>query len=226
MNVVAPRQARLIVEVIFDFVCPWSYLGVHRLSLLQMRRPDLAIQLVWWPFLLNPDMPRGGMSRMDYALRKFGGEDRARRLFKAIRDVGAADGLQFEFDRIRRTPSSIDAHRLIRFAESSAVAEALVLSIFRAYFHDGADIGKHEVLVSLAAQTGLDRRTVSEFLASDEAIECVHSDNLQAHRLGINGVPCFVIDQSRAIAGAQEPEVLEKLCDLVKAESPADVWST
>jgi len=77
------------------------------------RRPDIVFELVWRPFLLNPDMPRVGMARPDYVVRKFGGEDRARRLYATISEVGRNEGVLFRFDRIRRTPSSIDAHRLV-----------------------------------------------------------------------------------------------------------------
>ena len=229
MNMVAPRQTRLVIEVIFDFVCPWCYLGVHRLSQLRARRPDLAIQPVWRPFLLNPDMPRIGMDRADYALRKFGGEERARRLYAAISEIGAADGLVFDFTRITRTPSSVDAHRLLRFAMSvagGAATERLVLEIFQAYFREGRDIGRREILAQLAAAVGLDIESARNFLTHDAVTEDVHADNLQAHRLGINGVPFFVIEQSNAIAGAQEPEVLERLCDLAAAGLMADQWAS
>ncbi len=229
MNMVAPRQTKLVIEVIFDFVCPWCYLGVHRLSQLRARRPDLAIQPVWRPFLLNPDMPRIGMSRVDYALRKFGGEERARRLYAAISEIGAADGLVFDFAQITRTPSSVDAHRLLRFAMSVAggvTTERLVLAIFRGYFREGLDIGRRDMLTHLAAGVGLDVELTRNFLAHDAVTEDVHADNLQAHRLGINGVPFFVIEQNNAIAGAQEPEVLERLCDLAASGLMVDHWAS
>ena len=148
MNVLAPPKARLGVEVVHDLICPWCYLGVRRLFRTLQRRPDLLCDLTWRPFLLNPDMPRAGMARTDYVIRKFGGEDRARRLYASITEIGHAEGVQFRFDRIRRTPSSVDAHRL-----------------------------------------------------------------------GINGVPCFVVGGRHAIAGAQEPEVIERLLDVAAVEA-------
>lgn len=214
MNILSPPPARLSVEVVHDFVCPWCYLGVQRLSALLERRRDLAVDLLWRPFLLNPDMPRSGMSRTDYMIRKFGAEDRARRLYASIAELGAAEGIAFNFAAIRRTPSSVDAHRLVRYAARFGVADVLVRRIFRAHFVEGADIGESAVLVQLAAAAGLDPLVVGAFLASEEGVEFVHSENLHAHRLGINGVPCFLIDGEHAIAGAQETEVLERLIDL------------
>jgi predicted DsbA family dithiol-disulfide isomerase len=214
MNILAPFPARLVIEVVYDFVCPWCYLGVKRLSLLLARRRDLSVEMVWRPFLLNPDMPRSGMARSDYMIRKFGAEERGRRLYSSITDLGAAEGIEFNFAAIRRTPSSVDAHRLIHHAQAFGAADILVDKIFRAHFVEGLDIGAPATLARLAAAQGMDARATALFLASSEATEFVHAENLHAHRLGINGVPCFLIDGEHAIAGAQEVEVLERLLDL------------
>jgi predicted DsbA family dithiol-disulfide isomerase len=214
MNILAPLPARLVIEIVYDFVCPWCYLGVKRLFFLLQRRQDLAVELVWRPFLLNPDMPRAGMSRTDYMIRKFGAEDRARRLYASIAELGAAEGILFDFAAIRRTPNSVDAHRLIRYAGKSDVADQLVERIFGAHFIDGADIGSQALLTQLAAEQGMDATATAAFLGASDGTEFVHAENLHAHRLGINGVPCFVIDGEHAIAGAQEAEVLERLVDL------------
>ena len=214
MNVLAPIPAGLVVEVVFDFVCPWCYLGVKRLSFLLARRQELNVQLNWRPFLLNPDMPRGGMPRADYMVRKFGAEERARRLYASIAELGASEGIEFNFTAIRRTPSSVDAHRLVREAARAGLADRLVLRIFAAHFVEGLDIGAPAVLAALAGQEGMDADAIERFLNSGENSEYVHAENLHAHRLGINGVPCFLIDGEHAIAGAQEGEVLERLIDL------------
>ncbi len=219
MNVLAPPKAKLAIEIVHDLVCPWCYLGVRRLMRTLRRRPDLLFELTWRPFLLNPDMPRMGMSRPEYVIRKFGGEDRARRLYTSISDIGRAEGLLFRFDRIRRTPSSIDAHRLVRYAARFGRADAMVEALFSAHFTDGHDIGDHGVLVAIAAACGLDPVDVRRFLASEDEADAIHADNLRAHRLGINGVPCFVVAGQHAIAGAQEPEVIERLLDVAAVEA-------
>jgi predicted DsbA family dithiol-disulfide isomerase len=214
MNILAPLPARLVIEIVFDFVCPWCYLGIKRLAFLLERRQDISVELVWRPFLLNPDMPRAGMSRADYMIRKFGAEDRARRLYASIAELGAVEGIIFNFADIRRTPNSVDAHRLVRYAGKFGVGDALVDRIFKAHFIEGLDIGNHGTLAALGAKQGLDPAAAEAFLASSDGTEFVHAENLHAHRLGINGVPCFLIDGEHAIAGAQESEVLERLIDL------------
>jgi len=219
VNVLAPPKARLTVEVVHDLVCPWCFLGTRRLMRTLRRRPDLLIDLIWRPFLLNPDMPRGGMPRPEYVIRKFGGEDRARRLYASIGEIGRNEGVLFRFDRIRRTPSSLDAHRLVKFAARHGRADALVEALFSAHFTDGLDIGNAASLALIAGACGLDRTAVRAFLASEQEADAVHADNLRAHRLGINGVPCFVVAGHHAIAGAQEPEVIERLLDVAAVDA-------
>jgi predicted DsbA family dithiol-disulfide isomerase len=219
MNVLAPPRAPLSIDVVHDLVCPWCFLGLRRLMRTLRRRPDLIFELSWRPFLLNPDMPRGGMSRAEYVVRKFGGEDRARRLYASIADIGRAEGMAFRFDRIRRTPSSVDAHRLVRWASGYGRGTEMVEALFSAHFTDGLDIGDMQALASVAASCGLDAGAAARFLASDAEIDSVHGENLRAHRLGINGVPCFVVGGRHAIAGAQEPEVIERLLDVAVVEA-------
>lgn len=214
MNMLAFSRAPLSIEIVYDLVCPWCFIGTRRLARALRRRPELGMNLHWRPFLLNPDMPRAGMARSDYVIRKFGAEDRARRLFASITEIGRGEGILFRFDRIRSTPSSVDAHRLVRFAAEYGRAEVVADALFGAHFTDGQDIGSIDVLVAIGRQCGLPPGETRPFLLSDEGVEMVHGDNLRAHRLGINGAPCFIVGRRHAIAGAQEPEVLECLLNV------------
>nr|WP_256476321.1 DsbA family oxidoreductase [Siccirubricoccus soli] len=214
----APPRARLPIEVVFDLVCPWCFLGIRRLRRTLRARPDIAAELVWRPFLLNPDLSPQGVPRQEYLVRKFGGEERARRLHGTIAELGRAEGVDFHFERIRRVPHSLDAHRLVRWAARYGAADPIVEAIFEAYFLHGLDIGETSVLAGIAQRQGLDGQAARRFLGTVAEVEAVHADNLRAHRLGINGVPCFVIAGRHAIAGAQEPEVLERLLDVALVE--------
>ena len=202
-----------------DLVCPWCYLGLKRLLRTLASRPDIQAELIWRPFLLNPDMPRAGMARADYVARKFGGEERAKRLYASIAEIGIAEGIPFRFERIRRTPSSIDAHRLVRWADAHGRGTHMVEALFAAHFCDGRDIGDWQVLIAIAGACGLDAMAAHAFLHSDAESDAIHAENLRAHRLVINGVPCFVIAGRHAIAGAQEPEVIARLLDIAVVES-------
>lgn len=159
------------------------------------------------------------MPRADYVVRKFGGEERARRLYASITELGRVEGVMFRFDRIRRTPSSVDAHRLVRWASRMGRADEVVEALFAAHFSDGRDIGDPAVLAAIAASCGLRAAAARAFLDGETDLDTVHADNLRAHRLGINGVPCFVVAGTHAIAGAQEPEVIERLLDVAAVQA-------
>ena len=214
MNILAPPQPRLDIDIAFDLICPWCYLGVRRLRRALRAPPEINPELLWRPFLLNPDIPPNGVSRAEFIARKFGGEDRARRLQNALTDLGRAEGIGFRFDLMGRVPSSINAHRLVRYAVREGLGEIMVEALFYAYFADGLDIGDVIRLATVAGRVGLDPQAALAFLRSGEEAEAVHTENLRAHRLGVNGVPCFIIAGQQAIAGAQEPEVLERLLDV------------
>lgn len=225
VNLLSPPAGQLEIEVVFDLVCPWCFLGIRRLRRALRRRPDIHAELRWRPFLLNPDAGPAGMQRHDYMLRKFGGEERARRLHSTMTELGKAEGITFRFELMRRVPPSVDAHRLVRYAGQHGVADIVVDLLFESHFSEGHDIGDPSVLVRLAVLAGLEREAAWRFLTSGLEADAVHAENLRAHRLGINGVPCFVMSGrhgdsgGHAIAGAQEPEVLERLMDVALAEA-------
>ena len=214
MNALSPQRHRLAIEVVFDLVCPWCFIGTRRLRRALRARPEIATELVWRPFLLNPEQPP---AREPFA-RRPGQADRTRRLHATLTEMGRAEGVPFRFDLIHRTPPSVDAHRLVRLAARRGAAEEVVDRLFVAHFAEGADIADHATLAGIAAAAGLERAATRRFLAGEQEVEAVQSENLRAHRLGINGVPCFVIAGRHAIAGAQEPEVLQRLLDVALTE--------
>lgn len=210
------------IEVYADFVCPWCYVGIGRLRRALATRPGIAVDLAWRPFQLNPTMPRGGIDRGTYLSIKFGNRERLRHLHDAIEDCGRDLGLEFKFDRIQRQPNTLDAHRLVRLAgerlgAASPEVEALVLSLYQAYFSAGLDLGDREVLVALGVAAGLDGLEVARDLASDRERDQIRAEDLRARRMGIDGVPCFIVDEHYAISGAQEPEAFLPLFDLAVA---------
>ncbi len=219
MNALAPARSRLAIEIVYDFVCPWCYLGMRRLMRALSERSLHGFDITWRPFLLNPDMPRLGMSRFDYVVRKFGGEERARRLYAAVTLLGNGEGIDFHFERVVHIPSSVDAHRLVGWADPYGRSNEIVEALFIAHFTEGRDIGDHATLAAIAAAAGLDGLRASAYLRSRDGADVVHGENLRAHRLGISGVPCFVIGDRMAVSGAQEPEVFQRLLDIATIET-------
>lgn len=213
----------MLVEIYSDVICPWCYIGKRRLERAQAMRPDARMEIRWRPFQLNPWMPPEGMSRAEYLTAKFGSAD-ARRVYENIYRIGQGEGIDFAFDRIDRTPSTIDAHRLIRWSAvegGSTTQNALVEALYQAYFMEALDLGQHKVLLDAAASIGVDRDAASWFLASDEDRATVRSEDATARQMGIQGVPCFIVDQRYAVSGAQEPEYFMPLFDLAANFTPA-----
>jgi predicted DsbA family dithiol-disulfide isomerase len=210
-----PREAPIEIDFVADLACPWCYLGLVRLDRARAMRPDRPVRVRWRPFFLNPGMPQDGMDRAAYLRRKFGGD--ARDVYRRIEDSGRADGVTFAFERMPRTPNTLLAHRLILFAEEQSKADAVIRALFRALFQDGRDVGRPEVLAAIAGEAGLDQAGVSEFLKDDRLAPEVHAAHEQAERIGIRGVPVFIVDREHAITGAQPPEVLAGLIDVASA---------
>src|SRR5262249_47150054 len=160
-----------------------------------------AIQ--WRAFQLNPGMPPEGMERQAYLEAKFGGVERAQRMFDMVRSAGAGESIPFAFERIKRTPNTLNAHRLVRFAAARGKAAPVLEALFEAYFLQGRDIGSARVLADVAGECGLERAAVRLFLQTEADVETVLGEDRIARRLGITGVPCFVFNGRFALSGAQ-----------------------
>jgi predicted DsbA family dithiol-disulfide isomerase len=203
------------IDIVLDVICPWCFIGKRRLEKALAMRPEIEAELSWRPFQLNPEMPGAGMAREDYLAAKFGGAQQAGRIYQSVADAGATVGIAFAFERIRRTPSTRDAHRLIRHAEALGCADVLVEHLFRAYFLEGSDLGDRIVLAEIAAAAGLDRAGTRRFLDGTSGLAEIVAEDRGARRLGINAVPCFVFEGQYAVSGAQEPEFFLPVFDLV-----------
>ncbi|EME70865.1 polyketide biosynthesis dithiol-disulfide isomerase [Paramagnetospirillum caucaseum] len=213
------------IEYVFDTVCPWCYVGKRRLERALALRPETRARIVWRPFLLNPDLPPEGIDRKTYLDRKFGGTARVQRVHAAVAAAGKSEGIVFDFESITRMPNSLGSHRLIRYAGASGREAEVVEALYAAYFSQGLDIGNVEVLADIGAASGLERDILAAYLASDADAASVLNDNARAHRLGVNGVPCLILDGSYALAGAQEPDILLRLIDIVREGQPEAAFS-
>ncbi len=206
------------IDFIFDAVCPWCYIGKRRLEQMLAKRDGLGPTINWRPFLLNPELPAAGIDRNAYLTGKFGSESRIGRIYGAIADVGLSVEIGFNFETIRHTPNTIDAHKLVRLAAQEGKAEAAVEALFEGYFVEGLNIGEINVLATIATRLGLDGSAVTGHLESDEGIAEIYDANAHAHRLGINGVPSYVFNENMVISGAQEENVLARMLDAAMAE--------
>ena len=201
------KEYTIQIEIYSDVVCPWCFIGKRWLEqALETVGYAQQTDIAWRPFQLNPTMPKEGMDRRDYLDAKFGGAEARRAIQERVAKAGEANGIVFAFDRIERTPNTFDAHRLHWIAQRQGKHDDLVEALFYAYFTEGRDIGDDQTLVDVATETGLDREAVARFLASDQGIEDVRAEEAAGHRLGIRGVPYFVVNGTYGISGAQPPD--------------------
>lgn len=196
------------LDVVSDAICPWCWIGKHQLerALAFVAPEDLRFTVHWRAFQLNPDLPREGVDRLAHRAMKFGSPERAAERDAEVAAAGAKVGLSFRHDLMARTPNTLAAHRLVRFAEPAGVQNAVVEALFRAYFTEGRDIGDPAELAACAASTGLDPHAVERFLASDEDAASVLGEDAAARSAGVNGVPSFFLNGHHLFTGALPAE--------------------
>jgi predicted DsbA family dithiol-disulfide isomerase len=200
------------IDIISDVVCPWCYLGQARLGLALERVKDvLTASIAWKPYQLEPNAPAEGLDTFDYLAAKIGGVDAVKRSHQMLTQLGDEIGLPFGLDKARIFPNTLDAHRLIHWAAASGdvVQNAVSKALFTANFVEGKNVGDHAVLLDIAERSGMDRGATAEKLATDLDVDTVKNEIAAAQRMGVSGVPCFVIDDQYVVTGAQSVDVFE-----------------
>jgi predicted DsbA family dithiol-disulfide isomerase len=206
------------IDIVFDTVCPWCFVGKRRFDRALKLRPHLNPEVRYRSFLLNPDLPPQGVDRREYLERKFGGSHQYDRMSKSLVHTGKGEGINFALDKIKRTPNSANSHRLVRLAHTLGSQHEALELLFKAYFERGLDLGNVEVLIDLAEEVGIKRHMAHAHLSGDNDLDAVYNENARMHRLGITGVPCYIFNEGRAIAGAQDPEILVRMLDMAVAQ--------
>ena len=195
----------LAVDVISDVICPWCFIGKRRLEKAIAAHGE-PVTVQWHAFQLNPTMPKEGISRREYRIRKFGSWERSMQLDANIVATGKEEGILFDFDRMERTPNTVDAHRLIWLADKEGVQDAVVEALFLAYFTEGRDISNRQTLIDVVAEAGLDRKRAEAVLDGDEGMDAVKDAGDEARRLRVDSVPFFVVNGKITLSGAQQPD--------------------
>lgn len=195
------------IDVVADVVCPWCFVGRKRLEEALELASDINADVRWRPYQLDATIPKGGISRKEYMERKFG-PDRATSMHERLEEVGYEAGIPFAFDKIERSPNTLDAHRLLHWAQTVGTQDAVGEELFRLYFVEGKDIGDPDVLADVAAKHGLDREVVKRLLAGNADEAEVQGEIDAAQRIGVTGVPFFIFNGRLAVSGAQPADVL------------------
>jgi predicted DsbA family dithiol-disulfide isomerase len=216
-----PAQRPITIDVVSDVVCPWCWIGKRKLEEALRGFDDGSVEVRWRPFQLDPSIPPEGYDRKTYIERKFGGPEKTAEIYARIAAAGREVGIAFAFDKIARSPNTLDAHRVIRWAHSAGLQSQVKETLMRLFFIEGADIGDHEVLATAARDSGLDGDIVARLLAEGADVEAVRQEAASAAQMGITGVPFFILDSRFAVPGAQSAEGLAAAIAKARAETPA-----
>jgi len=193
------------VDVISDVICPWCFIGKRRLEqAIAAHGKPMSVQ--WHAFQLNPAMPKEGISRREYRIRKFGSWERSLELDAKVIAVGESERINFAFDKMERTPNTVDAHRLIWLADQHDCQDAVVEALFRAYFTEGKDIGNQQTLIDVVAEAGLERKFAETVLNSETGLEVIVQAGERSQQYQVDSVPFFIINNAVTLSGAQVPE--------------------
>jgi predicted DsbA family dithiol-disulfide isomerase len=210
-------MAALPIDIVSDVVCPWCYVGKRFLEQAIALKPEIEVATRFRPYLLNPWVPREGMSRDEYLIAKFGSVERYNANNQRVADAAARAGLVYARDTIKRQPNTIDSHRLILWAgDDGARVKQRLMTL---YFAEGGDLSNREVLVRAAADCGMDAEAVRTRLAGDEDVGRIEAEANSAKQAGIDGVPFFIFGGLIALSGAQPPEYLAQAIEQASAEA-------
>jgi len=219
MSDLKPSELKpLRLDIVSDVVCPWCYIGKHRIEDALKLVPDVPVEVHWRPFFLNNWVPREGISRDEYLTAKFGSVEAYKGIAGRVVAAAGEEGLSYRPELVKRQPNTIDCHRLILWAEAKGKAAEMKQRLMELYFRDGGDLTDSNVLVQGAADVGLDADDLRSRLASDEDVARVTADAREAADKGISGVPTFVFAQKYAVSGAQPAEQLARAIREVSAE--------
>jgi predicted DsbA family dithiol-disulfide isomerase len=208
MTDTAEANASVHVDVVSDIVCPWCYIGKRRLEQAIALVPDIAVNITWRPYFLNPWIPREGIDRQTYLETKFGSAERYAAIAERVAAAAAMEGLVYASGKISRQPNTLDSHRLILWSRSATDPARMKQRLMDLYFAEGADLTDTQTLIDAAVECGMDGELVRRLLTGDDDVERVEREANNAKEAGIDGVPCFVFGGSVIVTGAQSPDYL------------------
>lgn len=218
------------VEIFSDVVCPWCYIGKRNieaaLGYYQRAYPDeRQPEVFWMPYLLHASIPMEGIDRKEYLKRRFPGNANSPEMFDRVVRAGRGVGLEYRFDLIQRQPNSLDSHRLVRFAERHQLAEPIIEALFKAFFIQGQDVSRHEVLTEIAEQNGMNGEQVASYLKSDQDVEDVKNDDARAKkRLGITTVPFLVLNGRKGFSAMQSVDAIFRSLEWARRDAGRPSW--
>jgi predicted DsbA family dithiol-disulfide isomerase len=206
----------LSIDVVSDVVCPWCFIGKRHLDqalhLWRAEQPQCSFSVRWHPFFLNPDTPESGEPYRPFLEQKFGGPEKLAEIWQRVSAAGRSAGIEFAFEKIELRANTLNAHRLIHYAQRLApdqtTVSRLIEGLFAAQFLEGRHLGDRAVLGTVAGESGMNSDAVQRYLDSAEDADLVRAAAAEMQGMGISGVPFFIFNKRLVASGAQPPETL------------------
>lgn len=212
-------KPKIKVDIVSDVVCPWCYIGKRRIEkAIDALRDRYEFELQYHPFELNPQLPLTGVDQKEHLSKKFGGTERYRQITDHVTRVASDEGLHFDFEKQKVTPNTRPAHSIIQLALQEGKQPVVKEAFMKAYFVDGVDLSKKENLLQIAVHAGLTQSTVEKLLSTDEGLASVAKVEHELQKLGITGVPFYIVNNKYGISGAQPTESFIKAFENIASE--------
>lgn len=212
-------KPKIKVDVVSDVVCPWCYIGKRRIEkAMDTLKDKYDFEVEYHPFELNPTMPEAGVNQKEYLSAKFGSEERYNQITASTTAAAAGEGLNFDFNKQKVSPNTRNSHRVIQYAKLEGKQAEVKEAFMKAYFEQGIDLSKKENLVSVAVGAGLSKEAVETLLSSDAGLSAIEQQEQELQKLGISGVPFYIINSKYGVSGAQASETFVQAFEDIRAK--------
>jgi predicted DsbA family dithiol-disulfide isomerase len=210
-------MSHLTIDVVSDVICPWCYIGTRRLEQALEPLRDLEAEVTYRPFLLDPTTPPEGADLRERLRAKYGADPES--MFARVEAEARSSGIALDFSKVHRTPNTIAAHTLLRHAIAKGSQRALATALFEAYFLEGLDVGKTDVLAAIGSRHGFGVDEATRIARDDAELWLTRTEAKGAAASGIRGVPFYIFGGRSAVSGAQPREVLRAAIERAAAEN-------
>ena len=191
------------IKILSDTICPWSYIGKKSFDDAKNHFDSNLFQITWVPFQLNPDMPKEGMDRRKYLVRKFGDQKKTIETYTPIINKFQENNIDHDLSKILKTPNTMNSNLLIHWGQLENKANQIVENLFIAYFYKGTDLGNKNHLIKIAKESGLTKKLSTRLFENEKDIDSIQETENKYRRIGVTGIPTFILNNEYVIPGAQ-----------------------
>ena len=194
------------IKILSDTICPWCYIGKKSFDNAKNHFDSNLFQITWVPFQLNPDMPKEGMDRRKYLIRKFGNQNKTIETYTPIIKKFQENNIDHDLSKILKTPNTMNSNLLIHWGQLENKANQIFENLFNAYFYDGIDLGNKNHLIKIAKKSGLTKKLSNKLFENKKDINSIQELENKYRRIGVTGIPTFILNNEYVIPGAQTKE--------------------